>query len=286
MAWWAIVQKIAVGFTWFFLSLAVIFHIYSVVTVFDRNECYTCTNQKTRIPWFVWYTSWCLWFTLATWVVWTGVCSMSSFQGGEGGGCSSSSNGKERRCIGGPGAKRILLRIATPWSITVTISYTYYLITGNLGRDYVDQDLCYTISDSAIPRATTSRADAITFLVFDRIVNITIHFACAIINLVMTYYSTCTSTSALISSNVEHEDKILPISCFILLSIIIGMVHTYIDQVYCTKNIWMDVSLSSVVFIIICMILFFVERWISRRIRRTSTTSRQTEPNVEFIQSV
>jgi hypothetical protein len=72
--------------------------------------------------------------------------------------------------------------------------------------------LCYTISDSAIPRATTSRADAITFLVFDRIVNITIHFACAIINLVLTYYSTCTSTSALISSNVEmySRTKIMP----------------------------------------------------------------------------
>lgn len=278
---WSILQKCVIGVTWLFLIIAVIFHIYSVVTVFDRNECLKCPNQETRIPWFVWYTSWCLWSTLATWIAWTvsSFCSLSSPSSNQC--CSRSSNYSSNSSIG-KSAQSILLGISTPWSVTVTISYTYYLITGDLGRDYVDQDLCFTISDSAIPR-TTDRTSAIIFLVFDRIVNLTMHYGCAIINLFLMYnYSTntTTTTTTTTSSNMEQDHgnhgqekgnsmrlitriitmAVVPISCFVLLSIIIGIIHTYVDQVYCTNNVWMDVSLSCTVFIVICCIRVFLEQ--------------------------
>jgi len=220
------------GIAWALLAVANAFHIYSGATFLGpRKECYICTEPETIAPWFVWFTSWCLWSTTALFVA--------------------------SRCFARKrGLLDVLVRLALPWSITTTISYSYYLLTTNGGHDMVDDELCYTMSDSAIPR-TTPRAAAITFLVFDRISNITAHYVCMVINI------------SIFMSNKELKytcDRIswLGLTAYACLAIVIALVHSYVDEVYCTDDIWLSIAMSVGAFAVVHGALVFIY-WACRR---------------------
>lgn len=216
---------------WGLLLVANIGHVYSGVTFLgDRKDCYTCTNNSTVIPWFIFYTSWCLWLTSAFFVA--------------------------LQCTSRIRLIKILFRMALPWSITTSISYSYYLATKNGGSDLVDHVLCYTISDSAIPRVTP-RAWAITFLIGDRLTNFTAHFGCSVINLLI--YKFCRTLDYKCDRLSWHG-----FTAYFILGIVILTVHLNVDEVYCTDSIRMSILLSVVVFAVVHSLLLLAD-W-----RRTS----------------
>jgi len=217
---------------WALLFVSNVFHIYVVATLLGpRMDCYTCTQMETIIPWFVWYTSWCLWLTTASFIASQWFTTTTSSVG------------------------HILFRLALPWSITTAISYSYYIATTNGGSEFVDEDLCWTVSDSAIPKTTTPRAAATTYLVFDRIANFTAHYACMIINL-----------SLFVGRNktgLKYECDRLSwcgLAMYSAMGIIIALVHSHVDKVYCTDDIWSTIFQSTGVFAVVHIILVLIQR--------------------------
>jgi len=231
-----LLKCVAVYLAWALLIVSNVFHIYSVATFLGpRIECYTCTKTKTIVPWFIWFTSWCLWLTTASFLAWQGSIFATS---------------TNNSCVG-----CVLFRLALPWSITTAISYTFYIATTNGGSDMVDEDLCWTVSDSAIPKTTTTTPTTaeIAFLVFDRIANFTAHYACMVINL-----------SLFVARNKTGKyecDRMswCGLAAYSALGIIIAVVHSYVDDVYCTDNIWSTIFQSIGVFAAVHVALVLIQ---------------------------
>lgn len=222
------------------------FAVYYISTMLDRIDCLIGNNNSTIIPPLIWYTTWTLITTTITWCVYlkrryrpiqpdTETCTES---------VTSSVL---------PVVPTQLFRLCLPLSVTVMVAFTFYLVSNNWGRDFVDDELCYTLMDSAIPKEGTTEMGAAVFLTFDRIANFTAHYVCAAINIVLYW------------KNYEHKQgdaaswwlTLFPIFFIFVQSIAIVLVHEFVDVVYDTENIFLSTALTIVCFLISSAAFFY-----------------------------
>ena len=225
-------------FTAFLFLLANGVHIYAVITFFDRSECYPCTQPATIVPWFVWFTSWNLWISTTAFCLY---CLIT----------------KKLEAV-----SEIFIKLSVPWSITVTISYTFFILTTPI-QELIDKDLCRNVADSAVPW-TVPEAAATAFFVFDRFANIFIHYGCALITLSLWYASRSRKEQTMARSWIWS--LFFPIFCYFVISVIIALVHTFVDEVYCTDSVVVSVSMSFGVFVVTALIRYALERYWNKQI--------------------
>ena len=193
-----------------------VFLTYSIVTYDDVNriDCYVCMDPKSPLPILLWYTCWNLWLTTIFY------CRLlfriiskhrqQQRQKEEDVDCNKDSSnfnnniistidmvlsdliGRQKRNKNDRLAAW-LFRIVCPWSITVTIGYTVYLLQNDGGKNFIDEDLCYRVIDGGITRQPVDEEDfgplgmsweswTSVYLFFFLLTNITAHYICTLMN--------------------------------------------------------------------------------------------------------
>jgi len=207
--------KLLACFVSLILAVAFSFGIYFVATSPNRQECLICPSvdiESIILPSFFIYSSWTLCTTCITWGLYVRRRFFSSIS---------------PECL-----LPRMFRVSLPLSVAVSFGYTFYFATSDLGRDFVDEDICYTVPvfASAIPREGTSLAEAVIFLILDGFTNATIHYFCGAINVAL-YFK---------HSRRETWNPLPPLVFITAESLLIIAIHELFEPVYCTENIFLS----------------------------------------------
>lgn len=223
-------SKIAAWIVSAILAVAFFFGAYFIATSRDRQECVLCpTNEMEGIilPSLFWYSTWCMITTCITWIL----------------------HFRQHFLSFNSSAALLpsMFRISLPLSVTVSLGYSFYILTNDWGRDFVDDDLCYTALSAATPKEGTSFARAINYLFFENFSNWTIHYLCAAINLSL-YFKAGTR---------GPWRPVVPLAFIVIEGTFICIIHELFKPVYCTDNIFLFVLPMTTIFVFLHALFFY-----------------------------
>lgn len=234
------------------LAINIIFSIYYVATMLDRVECLIGNNNTTILPAIVWFTTWTLITTTVNWFVYL-KRRYFLHQQSDVDDDSSTSSSTLSTPTPPPVLPTPLFHLCLPLSVTVMLAFTFYLVSNDWGRDFVDDELCYTLMDGAIPKDLTSQTGAAIFLTLDRLANFTAHYVCAAINGVL-YWKVYMHEQGNASS---WGWTLFPFIFIVVQGILVVVVDEFVDEVYDTDSIYVSVAVMLLIFFLTSAACFY-----------------------------
>ncbi len=208
------------------------FGVYFMVTFSSRKQCMVCKETDDEYSWFaplIWYSDWALLSSTITWCAWVWKEKVLTTTNHDEEQQQPQQEEEEED------SSLFLIELSLPLSIFAMIGYsTVYLGTSNWGSDFVDQEACHSLVDSATPKngiedgiSTSARF----YLVAGNLTTLQVHYVYPVSNIVL-YFKYYTRNKAPWKP-YQPIGFIIVLSVFVVLAQEVGGV-----MIYCTNSIY------------------------------------------------